>query len=97
MAKLTYKSSGVNYDKLDVLKQEAQVAAAKTFGILAKTNFSENKDAQGESAFVIDVKNASYAFAFVQEGLGTKNLVADAMMKYEDKQYTLLLHKTRLQ
>ncbi len=87
MGKLTYKSSGVNYDKLDVLKREAQVAAAQTFGMLSKTNFSENKDAQGESAFVIDVKNAQYAFAFVQEGLGTKNLVADAMMKYEEKPY----------
>jgi len=87
MVKLTYKSAGVNYDKLDVLKREAQIAAQETFGMLSKTNFSENKDAQGESAFVIDVKNAPYAFAFVQEGLGTKNLVADAMMKYEEKPY----------
>lgn len=85
--KLTYKSSGVDYDKLDVLKREAQIAARETFSMLSGTNFSENKDAQGESAFVIDVKDAKYAFAFVQEGLGTKNLVADDMMKYEDKPY----------
>lgn len=78
--KLTYKSSGVNYDLLDNLKRMAQTAGAKLTieGLMGES--------RGESAAVLDL--GVYKLAFVQEGLGTKNLIADAMAKITpDKTY----------
>lgn len=80
--KITYSSSGVNYGKVDPLKKLAQE--------LAKTT-SENSDiktveeSRGESAFVWEEED-SYR-AFVIEGLGTKNLIADEVRKITGKTY----------
>lgn len=71
---LTYSQSGVDYNLLDELKRMAQVQAKKT---------SQRSDGYGESAFVIEDGETSYAM--VQEGLGTKNLVADEVSKITGK------------
>lgn len=75
---ITYEQSGVNYANLDPLKIAAQNAARTTTANLA-INFSyqEWPASRGESAFVW--KEGDRSKAMVTEGLGTKNLVADAM------------------
>ncbi len=85
MGKLTYQSSGVNYEVMDTLKRMAQTAGKSTFKNLQGTGFSEYAESSGESASLISMGNRY--FAFVQEGLGTKNLVADAMALVTGKTY----------
>src|SRR4051812_17837747 len=76
---LSYEQSGVNYDTLDAFKRACQKAAAATTPALARHGFSEPPKVRGESAYLIEASD-SY-LAHVEEGLGTKNLVADAMFK----------------
>lgn len=85
MKKLTYKSSGVDYKVMDPLKKMAQRKGAQTDKNIFGTGFSVVKESKGESAAVIEQKD-SY-LAFVQEGLGTKNVVADAMYAITGKTY----------
>lgn len=73
---ISYESSGVKYSSIDPLKIMAQRAAAKTGGSAAF---------RGESAFVWEEKDCYRAL--VIEGLGTKNLVADAMRAITGKTY----------
>jgi phosphoribosylformylglycinamidine cyclo-ligase len=75
--KISYASSGVNYELLDPIKKLAQQSALKTKSLLSP--FIEISESRGESAYVWD-EGKSYK-AFVIEGLGTKNLVADQMEK----------------
>ncbi len=81
--KLTYKSSGVNYDLLDKLKRMAQAAGAE---LTLVEHFEELTGSRGESAAIIKLRE-DYILGFVQEGLGTKNLVADAMLPITGKTY----------
>src|SRR5262249_1289600 len=62
---------------LDAWKRNAQAAAARTAVNLQFRRVTELKESRGESAYVIDVGQA--LLASVTEGLGTKNLVADAV------------------
>ncbi len=78
MSGLTYASSGVNYDALDAFKRACQQAAAGTTGALAAHGLSEPAGVRGESAYLVETP--SEYLAHVEEGLGTKNLVADAML-----------------
>lgn len=73
---ITYASTGVNYDAMDPLKRTAQLAARSTSDNLQDIGISEIEASRGESAHVIDM--GSFYLATVVEGLGTKNLVADA-------------------
>jgi phosphoribosylformylglycinamidine cyclo-ligase len=72
---LTYAATGVNYDALDPMKRLAQLRAQATSKNLSRFEMSEVSASRGESAFVWEEAD-SYK-AFVVEGLGTKNLVAD--------------------
>jgi len=77
---LTYAGVGVDYDAMDPFKRMAQLAGRETAGNIAQRNggeFKELEASRGESAYLIEATK-SY-FAHVEEGLGTKNLVADAM------------------
>ena len=74
---LTYGSAGVDYDALDGFKRACQREAATTVGLLAAHDAAEADGTRGESAYLIEV--ADGYLAHVEEGLGTKNLVADAM------------------
>jgi len=73
---LCYESSGVNYDQLDAFKRACQRAARTTAPLLAAHGYAEPASTRGESAYLIEA--ADHYLAHVEEGLGTKNLVADA-------------------
>jgi phosphoribosylformylglycinamidine cyclo-ligase len=79
MSGLSYEQSGVNYDRLDGFKRACQRSAAGTVGALALHGLSEPVGIRGESAYLLEAEDEY--LAHVEEGLGTKNLVADAMAK----------------
>ena len=82
---MSYASSGVRYDLMDPVKKLAQRKAQATAKHLKQFNMKEVASSRGESAYVWEEKD-SYR-AFVMEGLGTKNLVADAMQQITGKSY----------
>jgi len=74
---LSYESSGVNYDQLDAFKRACQRAARTTAGLLQDHGYAEPATTRGESAYLME--GSDHFLAHVEEGLGTKNLVADAV------------------
>ena len=85
MSGLSYQQSGVNYDRLDGFKRACQQAATGTLGALAGHGLLEPAGIRGESAYLIEAPD-DY-LAHVEEGLGTKNLVADAMQNLTGRSY----------
>lgn len=88
---ITYAQVGDNYDTKDPIKKLAQTAARNTTKNLTQHGFYEISDTRGESAFVWSLgsardKNVPF-LASVVEGLGTKNLIADAMRSITGKTY----------
>lgn len=83
--KITYSQTGDDYYTKDPIKKIAQAAARKTSANLSRFGFFEIEDSRGESAFVW--KQGRVFMASVVEGLGTKNLVADATRKITGKTY----------
>lgn len=79
MSSMSYESSGVNYDVLDAFKRACQREAATTVSALKTHGLIEPKGIRGESAYLLETPTEY--LAHVEEGLGTKNLVADAMLK----------------
>jgi phosphoribosylformylglycinamidine cyclo-ligase len=77
MSGLNYEQSGVRYDTLDAFKRACQRAAVGTSAALKCHGLSEPAAIRGESAYLIE--SPDEFLAHVEEGLGTKNLVADAM------------------
>lgn len=82
-SKVSYSSSGVKYDSVDPIKKLAQTAAKETSHNLSQFGFTEISESRGESAFVWEEKDCYKAF--VIEGLGTKNLIADEVRKFTGK------------
>lgn len=85
---LTYSGAGVNYDAMDPFKRMAQLAARETAGNIGRLNggeFREFEASRGESAYLIEAEKSF--LAHVEEGLGTKNLVADAMYELTGRTY----------
>ncbi len=82
---LSYESSGVRYDQLDAFKRACQQAARATAGALAAHGYAEPAGTRGESAYLIEA--GDHLLAHVEEGLGTKNLVADAVYAATGKCY----------
>jgi phosphoribosylformylglycinamidine cyclo-ligase len=82
---MSYEQSGVRYDTLDAFKRACQREAATTADQLARRGLKEPAGIRGESAYLIETPE-SY-LAHVEEGLGTKNLVADAMLALTGKSY----------
>lgn len=76
---MSYDQAGVQYDLLDAFKRACQQQAATTTDALAAHGLSEPKSIRGESAYLIETPDEY--LAHVEEGLGTKNLIADAMWK----------------
>lgn len=74
---LSYESSGVRYDQLDAFKRACQRAARMTAGELKAHGYAEPASTRGESCYLMEA--ADHYLAHVEEGLGTKNLVADAV------------------
>src|SRR5581483_1036310 len=77
--------SGVDYSALDPIKLLAQKSAQATASNLKRFGAQEVIASRGESAYVWEESDAYKAL--VIEGLGTKNLVADAMRKITNKTY----------
>jgi len=80
---LSYESSGVRYDQLDAFKRACQRAASTTAGALEAHGYREPASIRGESAYLIEADD--HYLAHVEEGLGTKNLVADAVYAQSGK------------
>lgn len=76
----TYADSGVDYSAVDPIKVLAQKGAAATAGNLHAFQASEMSASRGESAYVWEEGDAYRSL--VIEGLGTKNLVADAVRQF---------------
>ncbi|MFN4241867.1 MAG: AIR synthase related protein [Tepidisphaerales bacterium] len=74
---LTYESAGVDYTPLDAFKRACQAEAATTTANLALHKLAEVPGIRGESAYLVE--SDTEFWAHVEEGLGTKNLVADAV------------------
>jgi len=85
MSGLSYEQSGVDYDRLDAFKRACQQAAATTTSALRSHGLSEPASIRGESAYLME--GPDEFLAHVEEGLGTKNLVADAMLALTGKSY----------
>lgn len=82
---LSYESSGVRYDELDAFKRACQKAAHATAGELAAHGYREPATTRGESAYLIEADD--HFLAHVEEGLGTKNLAADAVYTATGKSF----------
>ena len=82
---MDYQSAGVDYDKIDPLKIDAQRAARETVKNLAPHKLTEIDASRGESAYVVDIGDCY--LASITECLGTKVLVADAMRTVTGKTY----------
>src|SRR5512135_536850 len=77
---MTYAGTGVDYNAMDPFKRDAQIAGRDTAGNITRLvggEFREFEPSRGESAYLIETPD-SY-LAHVEEGLGTKCLIADAM------------------
>lgn len=81
----TYAASGVDYSSIDPIKVLAQRRAAETADNLSAFNASELGASRGESAYVWD-EGDQYR-SLVIEGLGTKNLVADAVRAFTGRSH----------
>ena len=74
---LSYEDAGVSYEELDAFKRACQQAARTTAGALLAHGWREPAAVRGESAYLLEA--GDHFLAHVEEGLGTKNLVADAV------------------
>lgn len=82
--KLNYASS-VDYKLVDPHKILMQREGLATSVHLQEAGFSEVSASRGETAYVIDM--GDYCLALVQEGLGSKNLVADEVRKFTGRSH----------
>jgi phosphoribosylformylglycinamidine cyclo-ligase len=82
---MTYEGSGVDYSAMDPFKRMAQQSAATTGKNLRRKGYQEVVESRGESAYLIDM--GDFFLAHVEEGLGTKNRVAEAMYKLTGLMY----------
>lgn len=93
MSNLTYKGSGVDYDMMDPFKILCQKVGRKTiqaFEQKFQPNFFHYPDSVGESVYLQKASFSElkdYFIGHTHEGLGTKNLVADAMYQLTGKTY----------
>ncbi len=92
---MTYKGSGVDYEAMDpfkILCQKAGLETAEEFkdsaNHLRNISFAEHEPSRGESVYLQRYSSLEDGYiAHVHEGLGTKNLVADAMYKIGGHSY----------
>ena len=85
MPALSYEAAGVDYEPLDAFKRFCQRHAAATAGNLNAHGLSEVVGSRGDSAYLIETPRE--ILAHVEEGLGTKNLVADAVYELTGRSY----------
>jgi phosphoribosylformylglycinamidine cyclo-ligase len=85
MPAVTYESAGVNYEALDAFKRSCQRHAATTVSALAAHGLAEAFGSRGDSAYLIEAPDEY--IAHVEEGLGSKVLVADAVYEQTGQSY----------
>src|SRR4030043_320687 len=83
--KMTDAGVGVDYEAMDPFKRLAQLAGRETATNILRLGVSEVEMSRGESAYLMDA--GDHYVAHVEEGLGTKDLVADAMYRLTGKSY----------
>lgn len=83
---MTYAGTGVDYDVMDLFKRACQERASQTANNALRLGIESVEESRGESAHVV-LLDGYHRFGHVEEGLGTKNLVADAMYKLTGKTY----------
>lgn len=83
---MTYDGSGINYEGMDPFKLKCQAAAQKTAVMLQDRGYSELEWTRGESVYLFETPEQQI-MGMVEEGLGTKSLVADAMYALIGKSY----------
>lgn len=74
---MTYAKAGVDYPVMDRFKRACQEAGCRTAERFQCSGISEVEWSRGESVHLTDIGDRY--IGHVEEGLGTKNLVADAM------------------
>ena len=74
MIGLTYKDAGVDYDHVDAFKRYAQSCAYQTKGNTARHGVADVTESRGESVHLLELPDRY--LAFVDEGLGTKSVIA---------------------
>src|SRR5688572_16635224 len=92
---MTYAASGVRYDDIDPFKKYCQELAAATATNAEKSGVVSQEVSRGESCYVFKTGEGATCgdndrqqfFGAVIEGLGTRNLIADAMKKLTGKCY----------
>lgn len=80
-----YEQSGVNYVMMDPAKRIAQMYALPTAGNLSRHGLEEVKWSRGESVYLIELPDRY--IAHIEEGLGTKNIVAELMSRITGQHY----------
>src|SRR6185295_8396435 len=83
--KMTYAGVGVDYDAMDPFKRMAQLAGRQTVNNIKRLGIREVEMSRGESAYLVETDDCY--LAHVEEGLGTKNLVADQMYRLTRRSY----------
>jgi phosphoribosylformylglycinamidine cyclo-ligase len=71
--------------RLDAFKRACQQQALTTKNLLEQHGYAEPADVRGESAYLLE--GDDHYLAHVEEGLGSKNLVADAMAKLTGRSF----------
>ncbi len=84
---MTYESTGVNYADMDPFKIACQKRAMLTSKNAERLGFKSFEWTRGESVYLFGSSGLYPILSHVEEGLGTKNLVADEMYKITGKSY----------
>ncbi len=75
----SYRAAGVDYEVLDAGKRQALARALSTSPLLQARGGQALDASRGEPAFVFELEGRT--FAFVVEGLGTKAMIARAVLE----------------
>lgn len=81
----TYEDSGVDYGALDEFKHAAQAAGRTTASAISWHGLNGVEESRGETAYLIELPDCY--IAHTEEGLGTKNLVADEVRGQTNASY----------
>lgn len=76
---VSYRAAGVDYDVLDAAKRLAMSAALATSGLMGARGGEAIDGSRGEPAFAFRLGERT--LAFVVEGLGTKSMIARAVLE----------------
>lgn len=93
--KLHYEQSGDNYKLKDPYKLIALKATRKTAKNIKRfekygIQITEATESRGESAYRVNIKSSkglNFQFAHVEESIGTKNVIADELLKEFNRSY----------